>query len=193
MVACEVAGWLCTLPSPSCPARSLWQDMGNDSCQLSNCSTVAGRKHNPLTHVWLQVLFNQVLPTFLPLLIWSHFVPCLHRANSMRSRSSQEPSLATGQQQQSSNTLCPRFPMLSWKTRSPANSSLSKGPALSWRNCNSQVFFFRKTLCVQKYLATAGAPRANWSIPRAPRTSLPPPSKPNGLCSYHGIQELDAT
>ena len=140
MVACEVVGWLGTLPSPSCPAHSLWQDIGNDSCHLSNCSTIVNSKHNPLTHVWLQVLFNQVLPAFLPLLIWSHFVPCLHRANSVRSRSSQEPSLATGQQLQSSNTLCSRFPMLSWKTRSPANSSLSKGPALSWRNCNSQVF-----------------------------------------------------
>lgn len=120
MVACEAVGWLCTLPSPSCPARSLQQDTGNDSCQLSNCSTVAGSKHNSLTHVWLQVFFNQVLPAFLPLLIWSHFVPCLHRANSVRSRSSQEPSPATRQQLQSSNTLCPRFPMLSWKTRSPA-------------------------------------------------------------------------
>lgn len=83
MVTCEVVGWLYTLLSPSCPAPSLWQDKGNDSCQLYNCSTVAGSKHNPLTHVWLQVLFNQVLPTFLPLLIWSHFITCLHRANSI--------------------------------------------------------------------------------------------------------------
>lgn len=124
-----------------CPHHpALQQDVGNDSCQLSNCSTGAGSKHNPITHVWLQVLFNQVLPAFLPLLIWSHFVSCLHRANSMRSRSSQEPGLATGQQLQSSNSLCPRFPVFSWKTRSPANSSLSNGPALSWRNSSSQVF-----------------------------------------------------
>lgn len=191
MVICEVVGWLCTLLSPSCPARSLWQDKGNDSCQLYNCSTVAGSKHNPLTHVWLQVLFNQVLPAFLPLLIWSHFITCLHRANSMRSRSSQEPSFATGQQLQSSNTLCPRFPMLSWKTRSPVNSSLSKGPAPSWRKVQLTGFPFRKTLHAQKYLATAEAPRANRSMPRAPRTYLPPSTKPDRLCSYHGIQELD--
>lgn len=40
-------------------------------------------------------------------------------------------SLSTGQQLWGSNTLCPNFPMLSSKTRSPANKSLSKGPALS--------------------------------------------------------------
>lgn len=150
-------------------------------------TVLAGSKHNPLTHVWLQVLFNQVLPTFFPLLIWSHFVPCLQRANSVRGRSSQEPSLATGQQLWSSNTLCPKFPMLSLKTRSPANSSLSKGPALFGLRLTG--FSSRKALCAQKHLLEHPA---NQFTARVSGTFLSPPTKPDGLCSYHGIQELDA-
>lgn len=104
-----------------------------------SCSTTAGSVHSPLTHLWLQVFFNQVLPAFLPLLIWSHFVPSLQKANMVSGRPSWEPGPATRQQLHSSNTL-PRYhnPVPSWRTRSLANTSLNKGPALSQRNCNSQ-------------------------------------------------------
>lgn len=128
-----------------------------------------------------------MLPTFLPLLIWSHFVPCLGRANSGRGRSSQKPSLATGQQLWSSNTLCPKFPMLSLKTRSPANISLSKDPALS--GLRLPGFSCRKTPYAQKFLLEHPASQF---VPRVSGTSLSSPVKPEGLCSYHSIQELDA-
>lgn len=107
-----------------------------------SCSTTAGSTHSPLAHLWLQVLFNQVLPTFLPLLIWSYFVPSLQKANTVRDRPSWEPGRATRQQLHSSNTL-PRYHNTapSWRTRSLANTSLSKGPALSQRKCNSQENF----------------------------------------------------
>lgn len=87
----------------------------------------------------------------------------------------------------SCNTLCPKFPMLSLKTRSPANISLSKDPALS--GLRLPGFSCRKTPYAQKFLLEHPASQF---VPRVSGTSLSSPVKPEGLCSYHSIQELDA-
>lgn len=50
-------------------------------------------------------------------------------------------------------------------------------------------FFLQENPIAQKYLLEHPAKQF---MPRVSGTSLPPPVKPDGLCSYHSIQELDA-
>lgn len=77
-----------------CPLPPAW--VTRAASLVAVPSTPAGSEPAPLTHLWLQVLLDQVLPAFLPLLVRSHLVPGLHRANTVRGRPSRNPALLPG-------------------------------------------------------------------------------------------------